>query len=142
MEIDEAGRMLAAPTLVVDAPAPLEEHKAAVAETHAMAPQKAALAAQAFAAIEAGIAHLASLGHRFGLVRLDPEVLTPIPFPVMVYRDGQQGLETLVVTDAEGLEKAHEEGWRDHPTAEEAKIEPEPEPPTEPPTPPPPTDQA
>lgn len=125
MDIDEASRTLAAPTLVPDVPLPMEEHKAAVADMHLAEPQKAALAAQAFTAIEAGLAHLASLGHRFILVRAEPETVRPAPFPMMVYRDGQSGLETREVTDAAGLDAAHDEGWRDHPTAaSEAEAEP------------------
>ncbi len=101
--------------LVASAPEQISELRERLAEHHSEHPQRAQLADLALREVEQALEKLAALGHRFYLTEQAPEEFSQ--YPVMLYRDGPQGLETQTVEGRTELEKAEADGWRDHPTA-------------------------
>lgn len=114
MDLDEAKKMVSTPEAV------LSETRARLAEVHAEAPQRRMLADAAMAEVEAALARLASLGHRFVLVEA-PDTAGGDEYPKMLYRDGPGGGESSTADSKAEEASLVKDGWRTSPAPSGAK---------------------
>lgn len=90
----------------------LEDLRTALTFWHKDQPQRQQLALHALDGMEAALAQLAQLGHRFFLVR-DEVGAVPQPFPMMLYRVGAEGqFQDQIVADQAALDAAIADGWQ------------------------------
>lgn len=105
MDIEKAGADLAGAAPV------LSEIRQDLADRHWEHPQRAQLADLAMQEIEAGIAKLSALGHRFHLI--EGQGAAPVEFPKMLYRDDAEGkLQSQTVVNRAEQDRMLGEGWR------------------------------
>lgn len=107
MDLDKANELVTGPG--PDANPKWDDLRAELAAKHSDHPQRAQLADMALRTIETGIAELAKLGHMFHLT--PGQAGQPSKFPLMVYRNGPQGLEHRTVDSESALEEARPDGW-------------------------------